>query len=130
MRQIFNSFCLASTVVACVNQSAKANQIVVNYIARISSQPQTIKLNGGNAWQKIKQVRALTIAQTRSPQTPQATPPATNTPGFPQNLRSRCSSRWRCLGGLGRSQILGKTRCISSGWCCLGGLGRSRLRYS
>ncbi len=77
MRQIFNSFCLASTVVVFINQSARAERGVTNYIARISSKPQTIKLDMGNR-QKIKQVRTLTIAQTRSP----------STPTFPQNLRS------------------------------------------
>ncbi len=86
MRQIFNSFCLASTVVVFVNQSAKAHRVDADYIARISGNPQDVKLGAGKSWQKIKQVQTLKIAQTPSPQSPQAVPP-TN-PKFPQNLRS------------------------------------------
>ncbi len=80
MRQIFNSFCLAITVVGLVNQSVRANQVLAGKGEGISNKPQTIKLEAGNSWQKIKQVRESTIAQTRSPNR--------NTPGFPQNLRS------------------------------------------
>ncbi len=83
MRQIFNSFCLASTVIVFINQSAKAERGAVAYIARIPSKPQTIKLDGGNSWQKIKQIRTSNIAQTP----PNQNLPA-KVPGFPQNLKS------------------------------------------
>ncbi len=80
VRQIFNSFCLASTVVVFVNSSVRANQVSADAVEGISKKPQAINLKAGNSWQRLKQVRrALTIAQT---------PPNQNTPGFPQNLRS------------------------------------------
>ncbi len=85
MRQIFNGFCLASTVFVVVNQSAGVNQVSANSVEGISSKPD-IKLNVENSGQ-IKQVRASTIAQTLLPnQSPEAAPSASTQ--FPQNLRS------------------------------------------
>ncbi|MBW4663616.1 MAG: TolC family protein [Chroococcus sp. CMT-3BRIN-NPC107] len=96
MRQIFNSFCLASTVIVFINQSAKAEEGETNYLEGTASNPQ-VKLEGSKSWQKIKQIQASTIAQAQPPATvpgfpqnlrlPNPSPPAT-APGFPQNLRS------------------------------------------
>jgi len=90
VRQIFNSFCLASTVVVVVNQSAGANQVSANSIEGIASKPD-IELNVENSGQ-IKQVRASTIAQTSLPnQSLEVAPP--DPPALsPENLRSLVQS--------------------------------------
>ncbi|PSB32875.1 TolC family protein [Chlorogloea sp. CCALA 695] len=72
MRQIFNNFCLASTIVVLV-QSVGASQVSAEAVTGIYSKSQTIKLKVSNFGQKIKRVKPSNLAQT---------------PGFPQNLRS------------------------------------------
>jgi len=78
-KQIFNGFCLASTVVVLVNPSAGANQKLTNPADEILIYPQTNKQKLGKSWQQIKLVRESNIAQTQPNQTK---------PSFPQNLRS------------------------------------------
>ncbi len=84
MRQIFNSFYLASTIVVLINQSVEANQVSAGGVEGISSTSQTIKLKVGNSGQKIRQVRASKIAQTL--------PSSDNTEVLIQNLRSQNQS--------------------------------------
>lgn len=77
-KQIFSSFCLASTVVVLVNPSAEANQKSTNSPDEILNYPHP-EQNLDKSWQQIKFVSESNLAQT---------PPHQIKSSFPQNLRS------------------------------------------